>query len=59
MKPLDKLPRNMNEGQRRKPIQIAVVPETDDIYEHVVALCDDGSIWELVAEKTWVRQPGR
>jgi hypothetical protein len=29
----------------RKVVQIAVVPETDNSYQGLLALCDDGSLW--------------
>jgi hypothetical protein len=32
----------------RKPVQIAVVPDTYTHYETLYALCDDGSLWFLM-----------
>ena len=30
---------------KRKIVQLLLQPETECTYEHIVALCDDGSTW--------------
>lgn len=36
---------------KRKIIQIVVVPESEDYFEKIIALCDDGSLWEQRNDK--------
>jgi len=40
----------------RKPVQIAVIQRTDFEPFAILAVCDDGTIWEL-SNGTWERLP--
>jgi len=37
----------------RKIIQIAGAPETNGAYQTLVALCDDGTLWETYFNRKW------
>ena len=43
----------------RRIVQIAVAPETDHSYYARVALCNDGTAWELfnVKDSEWIQLP--
>ncbi len=49
---------------KRKIIQVTDVPETDQYYPRILALCDDGSLWVApqasgsFLEIKWIRVPG-
>lgn len=36
--------------KKRKVIQMCISPKTDDFFEAVYALCDDGTLWVLIVK---------
>ena len=49
MKVKSSLPIAANCGEPRKIIQISSSSETADRYQTIIALCNDGTVWRMVA----------
>lgn len=49
----------MGQQMKTKIIQIAVMPNTEENYTNLVALCEDGTLWikRFVGNKGWVQFP--
>lgn len=46
---------------KRKIIHVSVVPEGDTTHPHIVALCDDGTLWMSIStdpgKRCWTQYP--